>query len=261
MKQLLLLLICTIFFGCSSYQRPVIPTTKLSDKELRQLVMDLRQTDLSIHSLKVISRTRLTHADEKMTMRHAINLKKPDKLRIDTLPQAAAFTINVFSTRENDNIFIDSNQKEALKSLDGDKLLNKTLNIPLKLSEAISYLTGTIPAMLLDEGLTAERLNGYQDQNEDFVLTWNDLRYYWRIDGESKALKSFRSYDKFNRNLILVIDYNYKENGTLNGLELSFPRYNVKFSMLYSAPNFNNAAKTELFNIEVPKGYKLYRID
>ncbi len=260
MKAILLSLICFSTLACSSYQRPYIPSEQLSNVELKQLAADLREKDLATHSLKVISRTRLTYSNDNMTMRHAINLIKPDKLRIDTLPQAAAFTLSVFSTRDLDNVFIDSTKKEALKSLDGDKLLNKTLNIPLSLSDAISYLTGTIPAMLLDEGLTSERLRGYQDSNGDYIMAWDDLRYYWTIDKDNKQLKSFRSYNKFNRTLTFTIDYRYKQDGALNTLELNFPRYDVKLLMIYSTPTINAHSDKKLFNVDIPEGYKVFLI-
>lgn len=264
MSRYLTLLFLVIGLTACAVRYPVLPKQTVTEDELQKIVAAVSKKSAEVFSLKALSKTRLSYKKDRMVLKHAISALRPKMLRVDTLPQMGAFTLGILVATDEGVIFLDPSAKEVLRSRDEALLIEKTLGIPLTANEIFAYVTARVPNDLLKAGSDSASIKGYRDDNGDYILVWENFRYYWKIGANDLLLKEFQSYDRFNGKLSLVITYDgdlkSEDIPLKRNVHIAFPRKGVTVQLLFSTLVANGEIPTSRFEVIIPDDYKVREV-
>ncbi|MBN1382460.1 MAG: DUF4292 domain-containing protein [Deltaproteobacteria bacterium] len=247
---LLLLIISLFISACAAYQKPL---PKPMDAEIKFILDEIRSESLYPNRMQASANVNVSASGRRYTMRMALVLKKPQSLRIESIPFIG--TPDFFLT-------LDENKMKVFLPKEGTFYIGKPspenfktffpLKLPVKGLAAL--LMGAIPAL-------EKEMQLYPESKVGDILQINVL------DGKNKM--STLWFDSLNHRIVKIVQFDAYENplytfsyGNFSEVETAVPQtilivleqHQAQITIRYTDIQFSIEQDDKIFDLAIPPG-------
>lgn len=236
-RLLLLLLTCCFLFGCSAtipipVSRGTLQST--TDTSLVKIFFNPRTEPNFVKSLYTVYFKQ--DEQESLRFRYAISYKNPDKLRIETLPINAFYTLSLFTTSEGKFSLKDLQNNHQETGELSEEVLKKAFGISISIPEILSIIQMKVPYSISEVHIynSDNGISVFSNDNKfvgEFSKELNPSRYFLIADNKVKAL----------------INFNYEKNGSKPKIEIYTPQYDISAYFELRSVDWSHAPSDSLF--------------
>ncbi len=227
-----------LFFACSTKVLQVEESKRI--KEVSELFRRLEVRKDKIKSIFLESKADIFQKSKRVRGKLMINLKKPDKLRIDTISPFDA-PISILLIKDNLLTFHDVDKKKTYKGIANQNNISKFIPVSLNTEQFIDMICGIAPIIKYDDKKIEYRT---EDASYEIVLKNDDTKQVIRYDAKDLDIKKLTVY-KNNKKRFYIEFSNFKKSN------------NIKYAKKIFFQDFLQDSKVKLkikeieFNIEL----------
>lgn len=131
--------------------------TPLAPQDAHALLHQLQLKDGEIHSMRGLWRATIQDGDGVQVLRYAISFIRPDTFRVEALPTAAAYTLQLLVVHGGEALFLDTGEKRAYRSSKPEELLQRMLHLSLQVEALEALLVARISGAILEQAIRGEQ--------------------------------------------------------------------------------------------------------
>lgn len=233
----------------------------LSAAESQELFSRLEQRSNSIHTFRILSRSRMQLGEERSTLRHIFVFAEPDNIRFETLPANGAYTLGILVAGGGRVLALDAAEKVAYRGEFTARQLRRFMGVPLRPYDIAPVLSGTLSGPTLARFRDSAETQVRRDPGgkEYLIIAEDGSRYV--IGAADLVLKSVAVNDSLTGKESYQADY--VEYLDVDGImlprliRLRVPADNISAELSFSMMKVNGVVPEHLFELQTPSDYAL----
>ncbi|MBX7137781.1 MAG: hypothetical protein K1X83_07335 [Oligoflexia bacterium] len=240
----------------------LVQGTALSASERADFLRQIRERSNEIRSYRMLCSGHLRYGEQRSGLRYAFVFSAPGSLRIEALPPNAAYTLSVLAVNEGRVLFLDQQNKSALKAASGSGALYRALRIPANEQDLPWIIAGRVPPTALTNDA---QYAVYRNPSGERLYLLDPLgRVLYIVSAASLMLESVQMQDQFNGREALKIELQFDHEGASpqlpHDIELTFPRDDFVLSLSRTSQVLNLPIPERLFELQIPGDFELHEL-
>lgn len=257
-KKIIIFLLFVPLLACTAQRARLVSGVPVDLIESRMFLAQLESRDREISSFKGLFKTSIRRGKDVDFMRHAIVFDRPDKIRIETLPRDAVWTLSLLVSQASALTLLEPGERKAWILSAGPETLRRVIGIPVAVEDLMSLLVGHVPHRLLDKG---DNISVFRDDLQGLIgFNASNGLASWTTDA-SGNLQTLELSDQFNQKLTLIVNYlNYSLVGNIyvpKKVVVEMPRDGLVVELTQASVKLNTPIADKLFTAAVPSDYSV----
>ena len=266
MKKFILVFCLLAFFtSCTTKNNipfPNLGSNQVVGKEKKELYSKLIENNKDFSNVRVLSDVLLVEKGEGFKFRYLFIYDKSKKLndkifnnnflRIEAFPPETFLSLHILAQNEKEAVFLDRQQKIAIKTNDIKNIFKEIWKEDIDYKNLMEIFAG-------NNNLTNDDVNNYDfyiitaNNNDLLQVVSKNKNEYYEFNLKDLSLLTYDAWNNNGKDLIMRVK---KAN---NFLYVIIPQNELLMNFMITKKEFDVNVKQDVFNIKIPKNYKIYK--
>ncbi len=253
-KLFLLGILLFAISGCAAKKINLgLPNNEVPIEKRQQIIDSLTTVSSQPQTFKGLALARNKIGKDFFKVRYVFAVADDGRLRIDSLPINSGVVMTVLKSDGHKAILLDNSPKIAYTAVADENLLKKVLGVPLKPRRLPYFLTARVPS----SEFTALMPSVFETEAEIIIVN-SSMTEVYRFERGSRLLKRITALNKSQTRIEWELEWEFQNDSTVpNVMKLRLPQSKYEGVFQWRIFEINPDLSEELFNTEIPKGWKI----